>query len=310
MTTQLYRYLQQRLPVMITKMYEDLPYDRGAYLATNLGLQAGAQEVVAERLDEIGDADIIGDGAFDIPIVDISLEEDRYKVFMVGSAMSWSFQQERAMNFSGNLSQLNTRRESIVTRSISERRNLITAYGDTRMGVTGFLNNPGISPVNSSFNFHSGTTPDDMYEFFLNQVRAFDDASNNVMTPRHANVSTNIYYALCKRLPDGTETVKAFLERSLSSEMGAFTIHKDKWSNSALLEANGVHAGSTNKDRITFYNVGSELASCMVEPTAMMPQDYVSIKNGRKVFPFYSCLTAPMFHQLPAFRYVDVPKQV
>ena len=54
--TQLYRYLQQRLPDMITKRYEDLPYDAGLRVASDVNLQAGAQEVVAEVLNSVGDA--------------------------------------------------------------------------------------------------------------------------------------------------------------------------------------------------------------------------------------------------------------
>lgn len=309
--TQLYRYLQQRLPDMITKRYEDLPYDAGLRVASDVNLQAGAQEIVAEVLDKVGDAQVVGDGTFDFPIVDLNLSEDRYKVLMVGSAMSWTFQQERAMTFAGNLTQMNAQRESTVTRSIAERRNKIAAYGEPRLGITGFLNNSQVTLVNSTFDFHNAnTTPDDMYQFFLTQVELFDTGSNNVMTPTHATVSTKLYYRLSKRLGDTQVTVKDFIEQMLSSEGTPFKIHKDKWSNSSLLEANGVQASGVNKDRITLFTISRDMASRMVEPTAMMPMDYVSVKNGRKVFPFYSCVTPVMFHQIPGFRYIDVPKAV
>lgn len=307
--TQLYRYLQQRLPDMITKRYEDLPYDAGLRVASDVNLQAGAQEVVAEVLNSVGDAQVVSDGAFDFPIVDLSLSEDRYKVLMVGSAMSWTFQQERSMSFAGNLTQMNSQRENTVTRSIAERRNKIAAYGESRLGITGFLNHPSVTLVNSSFNFYSPTiTPDEMYTFFLDQIKAFDNSSNNVLTPSQATVSTDLYYKLSQRLGDTQVTVKAFIEEMLSADGIQFKIHKDKWSNSALLEANGVQSSGTNKDRITFFNIGRDIASRMVEPTAMMPMDYVAVKNGRKVFPFFSCVTPVMIHQIPSFRYIDVPK--
>ncbi|HEY9737480.1 MAG TPA: major capsid family protein [Trichocoleus sp.] len=310
--TNLYRYLQQRLPGMIQKRYRDLPFDDGTIVPTDATLAAGVQELVAETVDGIGDADVLGDGAFDIPIVDLDVGEDAYKVLMIASAMSYTFQQERAMNFAGRTAQLNTRREGLVTRSISERRSRIAAFGDRRFGITGFLNNPNVSLDNSSFNpYDAGTVPDELFQFFVAIVRDFYLGSNNVGFPAGCLVSTGLYFKLIgTRMTDGATTLKDFIENALREDEIPFVIRKNQESESARLEANGVQAAGTNKDRITLYVRERDTVERMIEPIQMMPPDYVSTKDARKVFPFFSCVTPTMVHQPLGMRYIDVTKAV
>ncbi len=106
----LYRALEQNMPGVLSRRYRDLPFENGKVVPTKPDLKPGAAEVVRDTIDEVGDADIISDGAFDIPIVDVSAGEDRYKVFMFASAFSYTFAQERAYNFAGTAAEINNRK--------------------------------------------------------------------------------------------------------------------------------------------------------------------------------------------------------
>jgi hypothetical protein len=304
----LYRALEQNMPGVLSRRYRDLAFENGKIIPTQADLKPGAAEVVRDTVDEVGDADIVSDGAFDIPIVDVSAGEDRYKIFMIASAFSYTFQQERAYNYASKLTEINNRKQMLARRSIAERHHRIGAYGDTRLNVTGFLNNANVTLNNSSFNPNTAT-PDQLAEFFVDELKAAHTASNNVEMPMDVLISTGFYFKLVKtRMPDSSVTVLTYIKQALSEEEVNFNIMKCQECDSDSLERYGAQAGGTNKDLITLYTKDPEVVERHIELTKLMPQEWVTVRDGRKVYPMFSSTTQTIINHPGAFRYIKVTK--
>ncbi len=304
----LYRALEQNMPGVLSRRYRDLAFENGKIVPTQADLKAGASEVVRDTVDEVGDADIISDGAFDIPIVDVSAGEDRYKIFMIASAFSYTFAQERAYNYAGAKAEINNRKQMLAKRSIGERHHKIAAFGDTRLNVTGFLNNANVALNNSSFDPNTAA-PDELAEFFVDELKAAHTASNNVEMPMDTLISTGYYFKLAKtRMPDSSMTVLNYIKEALSQEDVKFNIVKCQECDSDQLERNGVQAGGTNKDLITFYTKDPDVVERHIELVQLMPAEWVTVRDGRKVYPMFSSTTPTIINYPGAFRYTKVPK--
>lgn len=304
----LYRALEQHLPNILGRRYRELYFENGSVIPTVADLEPGAAEVVRDTVDEVGDADIIGDGAFDIPIVDISASEDRYKTFMIASGFSFTFQQERAYEFANKNTQILDRKMKLARRSIAERHNRVAAYGDARLGVTGFVNNAAVALNNSSFNPNTATE-DDLQGFFVDELKAAHRNSNNVEMPMDVLIPSGLYFQLIrKRIPNTSMTVLTYIKEALSQEGVNFNIMKCLECDSANLEARGVQASGTNKDRIIFYTKDPDVVERHIELPQLMPNDWVTVKDGRRVYPMFSCTTQTIINYPGAFRYSDVAK--
>ena len=313
--THLYRALEQRMPEMLTKRYRSLGFEDGTFLPVLNDLQAGAQKMVVDVLSEVGAADLIGDAAGDFPVVDLNLEEDSYKVVAFGAAMSYTFQQMRRENFAATFSQMNARREQVVTRAIAERHQKYTAYGDTRVGTTGMLNNASVGSTNASFGLHASTDFAAIFDFVVDEVKTFYTSSNNVDMPTTWLVSTEEYFKLIGTVTndDGTNyapaaaNLKEYIERALTVETGSpFRILHCRECLADNVAAVG--AGVTNKNRTVLYVNDPDVLAIHREPLMMLPQEFVTTINGRMVFPFQACTTPVMIHQTPGVRYIDITK--
>jgi hypothetical protein len=306
--TMLYRALEQKLPKVLGKRYRELKFENGTIVPTTADLEPGAAEIVRETVDEIGDADIVGDGAFDIPVVDVSAAEDRYKIFMIASAFSYTFQQERA--YEKGDAQINDRKMQLARRSIAERHNRIGAYGDNRLNVPGFLNNPSVILDNNAFDpYNVNTTPEQIAAFFIDTIKALHAASNNVEMPSDCLISVPLYFLLIKlRMSNSSMTLMEYIEKALSDNEITFDLLKCEECNSAALEARGVQAAGTNKDRIVLYPKDPEVVERHIELPKLMPQEWVTIKEGRRVYPMFSCTTQTVINYPGAIRYIDIIK--
>jgi len=315
--TMLYRMLEQRLPDMLMQEFRELKYENGTLLNVNFDLEAGAQKLIVDIMTQVGTADLVGDASGDFPIVDVNLEEDDYRIFAWGAAMSYTFQQMRRESFARRFAQLNQTREDTVMRAIAERINKFTAFGDSRVGVTGFLNSPLVGSTNSPFDFHaSGTsakTFQELYGFLIDQVESFYTGSNNVAMPTTWAVSTEEWFKITKTVTseDGSNyapaaaNLKKYLEVALSDELGApFRIIHSPESLAANVAAVG--AGVANKNRTVLYVNDARTVTIHREPVMMLPEDFIAPKDGRMVYPFMACASEVVIHKPLQMRYIDI----
>jgi hypothetical protein len=313
----LYRMLEQRLPDMLTQEFRELKYENGTLLNVAFDLEAGAQKLIVDVMTQVGTADLIGDATGDFPIVDVNLEEDDYRIFAWGAAMSYTFRQMQRESFANRFAQLNATREDTVMRAIAERVNKFTAFGDTRVNVTGFLNSPLVSSTNSTFDFHAtgsaAKTFQELYGFLIDLVESFYTGSNNVAMPTTWAVSTEEWFKITKVVTsnDGANyapaaaNLKSYLETALSDELGApFRIIHSPEALAANVATAG--AGVANKNRTVLYVNDPRTVTIHREPVSMLPQEFVAPKDGRMVFPFMAAASEVVIHKPLQMRYIDI----
>jgi hypothetical protein len=307
--TYLSRRLEQLFPGVLEKRYRALNFENGRLVPTVADLEAGAAEVVQELMSEVGAADIVNGDATDMPLVDVSVTEDRYRILMIGAAFSYSFDEERKAE-KGNFN-LTNKRMMAARRAIAERNNAVAAFGSADNKVTGTLNNASVALNNSSFNPHLiGTTSQQIADFFVDELRTMHDASNNVEFPSTALISSALWFTLIKRriTDNDSTTIKDYIEKALSQDGYDFNFVKADECSSARLEKAKVQTAGTNKDRILFYPLDPEVLERHIELPQLMPVDWQYIKDGRKIFPMFSCTTPVLVNYPGALRYVDLPK--
>ena len=314
----LFRRLEQLLPGVVSKPYRRLRFYEGQIVPTMADLEAGAAEVVRESLSAVGDAALVSDGTVDIPVVDISATEARYRIFMYASAFSYTMQEMRAIEKAGDASFVNSRKQAIAMRSIAERVNKFAAYGSAAHGVTGFMNNGAVTADNNSTNLWS-LTPDQLKDFFMDWAASVSKATSGTFDSLDVIVSHDINTLLTiTRMTDGESSVKDVILRNSDY------IRSIRWVDEAAF--NNMVGGQVNKDRIVFYpfeDLGivaegrdqslelaqPEVLERHVEPVQVAPSEYWEVKNLRTVVPMFMCVTPTIINYPESIRYVDVPKK-
>ncbi|MBD2076208.1 DUF2184 domain-containing protein [Phormidium sp. FACHB-592] len=311
----LYRDLEQRLPRLIEPRRRELPFESGTDIPTMPDLMPGAHELVSTVINDVGDAKILADGAFDFPLVDATASEDRHRVVMAVAGFHIDFQAERREMYalSNAAATLRVRqydqKMKTCIRAIQERRNRIAAFGDTKLNMTGLLNNANVTPNNSSFDPYTATTATTMADFFINEVQDFYSGSSDVFFPSVALVSNTLFFRLISLVMSGTATtVKDHIEKALSEEGIKFEIRKRQECSAAKLEANGVLAPGTNKDRIVLYSLDPEVVERHIEMIQMVPIKYVEVHGLKTIYPMFGCTTETIVNYPGAFAYIDVAK--
>ncbi|MEM8602634.1 MAG: major capsid family protein [Cyanobacteria bacterium P01_H01_bin.121] len=307
------RALEQRLPRVIEKRYRSLHFENGDIVPTMSDLETGAAEVLADLVDGVGDAKIMAENAVDLPIADISASEDKYPIWMIGSAIAVSLSQEQAAEKSSQtFNQIVDRKLSMARRAIAERSNKIAAYGSVNLNQRGFVNNANVTVNNSSFDpYDAGTSPDALKEFFIDEFKAAHKASNNVEFPETVIVSDDLWFKLINtRMTDGSQSVYEHLMRQtqvnesldfIRSIMMAPEVRSDN------LTANGT--GNTDKDRIVMYPMDPEVVERHNRPAMeLAPDDYQQVKGVLKIRPVYQKVTPTIVNHPSAMRYIDVAK--
>jgi len=312
MSGYLYRMLQQKLPGVLRKRLRPLPFEDGSLIPTIADLDIGAKEIIRDRITEVGEANIMGGDSGDIPLVEVTAAEDTYRAVMVAAAFSYSFTEEMAADTAqrnGVQYNLRTTKQETAARVIAEKLNYFAAYGDTGLNVRGLVNNASVTLNNTSFNPFGSVTPDDLANFFLTEIQAIATSTNNVEFPTEALVSTDLYYKLIRtRMPDSAMNVLDYILGINRASGNPTTVQRITPLNelrSTNLEAAGVQAGSTNKDRIVLYPLNDSVLSRHNRPTAMVPAEYTYTKNMQRYFPMYACTSQTMIEYPAAFRYVD-----
>ena len=299
----LFRELEQSLNQVLEPRYRNLKHENGTISPVIPDLEVGAAEVVAEIFNEVGEAAVLGDGAIDIPIVDVSSDEDRYKIFRIGAALSFTHDQERAQVKSRK--SVMARKQRAVSRAIAEQHNRVGAYGHAGLGVTGFLNNPNVTAENASFNFFTATDNDTIVSFFVDRIRDVYNSSNAVEEVNEVVIPPEIHYELIGRRMDSTgDTLLGYIKKALSEEGMALSMVKDPDHSRSRMPST---VGTANKHRITFCAKDEAVVSRHIEITKLLPEDWMEVRNGRKIYPYASYTTPVIVHYPGAMRYVDVP---
>jgi len=319
--THQYRDLQKRLTRTLRQRRRQQPFWGGDIVPTMTDLQPGVRELVQAEVREFGEAQLNALESDDVPLVEITATETTYRCCMpiAGYSMTWAKDVAQTVA-RGNGVQYNPRdvKMQATVRAIEEKAAKVTAVGSAQLNFTGFLNNPGVTPINSSFDpFAADSTPDHIADWLLSFVGEVLINSNNVEYPDTMLMSIPLYELLArKRMTDGVTSVLSYFvanqqARSLSrvgQRVGAIIPMVE--CGSAYLEANGVEAPGTNKDRIVLYPNDPEVVEkhIMSGAIAMLPEDWTISKGARRIYPAYTFMSETMINFPGAFSYIKHAK--
>ena len=318
-----FRNLQTKLSTVLQQRLRMLPFYGGNLIPTSTSLKPGTREIVQDEVLGYGEATLMAQDADDIPLVEINARENTYRVVMPVVGYSVSYSDELSDEVArGNGIQYNPRDSKMqaATRVIEERCNKVAAVGSTAHNFTGMLNNAGVTPINSSFDpFNAASTPDDIADWFLSLVGEIFKASNNVEFPNTALVSTALHELMARRrMPDSSDTVLSYIvntQRARSALLPGQRLEDIVplvECGATYLEANGVEAAATNKDRIVLYPRDQEVVQkhVMSGAMAMFPENWAINKGARRIFPIYSFMSQVIINFPGAFSYIKHNKEV
>lgn len=316
------RTLERRVRQVLRRRLRMLPFFGGNLIPTITDLQPGVRELVQDQVLEFGEAELGSPDSEDIPLVEIQARENRFRVFMPRAGYPLKYAEVLANQVAAaNGQQYNPTqvRETAVIRVIEEQVNKVIAAGSTALGLTGVLNNAGVSVINSSFDpFDAGSTADDIADWFLGLIGDIFKDSNNVEYPNTALVSTSLHELMARRrMPDGDKTVLAYVMETQSSR--SQLLPGQRLTNivplvecgSDFLEANGVESSATNKDRIVLYPRDQEVIQkhMMTGAIAAYPDDWTINKGSQKIYPMYSFCSEVIINFPGALRYIKHDKE-
>jgi hypothetical protein len=317
------RHLETKVRKVLRRRTRFLPAGfSSALIPTIADLQPGTREIVQDEVLEFGAADLGAIDAVDIPMVEIQARENRYRVVMPRAGYPVKFAETLSDEVArGNGIQYNPTdvRASAVLRVIEEAYSKFTLVGSSTMSIPGMLNNPGVTPVNSSFDpFDSGSTADAIADWILGLIGDIFADSNNVEYPNTMLVSTALGNLLeRRRMPDSGDTILTYIMRTqeararMNAGQGLKRIMPLVECGNAYLEANGVESNGANKDRIVLYPMDPEVVErhVMSGTVTAYPDDWAVIKGEVKVYPFYSFLGQTMLNYPGAFKYIKHNKE-
>lgn len=165
------RQLEQRLPKIYQRRYPTLKFANGELLPLTFDLEAGADSIVEEIMDTVGEmGEAMPDAIDDIPLADASIAETKFGVIVKPIAIRYSVRELAAAQKAGR--NIRGMREFAARRAIEETMNSIGAVGDKARGLVGLLNDPNV-PVDSTIAtdfYNAATTADQLVSLFTDAV--------------------------------------------------------------------------------------------------------------------------------------------
>jgi len=298
------RDLEQRLPRVLEKRYPSLVFENGTLIPTKVDLQPGAQELVQDIIELVGRAEINADEAFDIPMADAAVDEEKFPIVMVFSAFHYTWRQVEAAQYANV--PLRDRKMMAARRAIAERMDEIACFGAAKHGFSGFLNNANVTVSSPTTNPHATTTTtDQLIAFFVDEVTRIVSDTELTEEPNVALVTPYLHEELVKRTISGTDsTIKRFI---LENNIYLKDIRPVTNLKSALLEEKGVHTAGTNKDRMVIYPLSDEILERHISSLRALPTEY---KDAKWKTPMCQA-TSPTIVNFPkSMVYVDYAKKV
>lgn len=303
----LQRQLEQRIPEVYSKRYPNLWAIAGEVLPSVGDLEMGADTITAEILEQAGEAQIYAQGSNDTPLVDVSVSEDQYKVFVFIAAARWSiFELEKARKANKDLNALKL---AAVRRAIDERAHKLACFGSVKHGAKGLFNLTGVPVDNNTFDADAtATDADDYIQFFGDIITDVSSNSNSVEEVDTILVPEKLLDVGRRlRLPGSqTSALSYVLENWGAANGGSLRrILPKNECQSSYLEAYGVHPTGTNKDRLVLLPSNPDaLHRKFYALDFLDPQ--VQGTDWRVIG--YSGASEVLCHYPESLSYVDIPK--
>lgn len=252
--TFLARSLEQHIPQLYEKKYPRLWAEEGMYLPAVGDLEEGAREVIETTVNQVGEALISADGADDVPLVDVSMDEFPFKATCISAGIKYSIPELKAAMRANQ--DIKTTRLNGLGKALAERIHKLAVFGSSKHGMNGFFAHPRINLVNSSYDADgSGVTAQDHIDFISDNLIKVESDSNLTEGIETILVPAKLYNVWAKTiLPSTNQNIIRHVLENFGTEAGG-TLRQIKKVNecqSSYLEKYKAQASGTNKDRVVF----------------------------------------------------------
>lgn len=147
------RQLEYIRPQVFEIQYADIKYPTVLPVTSEAG--PGAQTFTYRVMDSTGEFKLIADAADDLPRADISQVEKSINIRSFGGSFGYTVQELRAAQMA-NVA-LEQRRAAAVRRAYEEKVEDVAFFGESSVGLSGFLNNSTVDVVTANTWFSSAT---------------------------------------------------------------------------------------------------------------------------------------------------------
>lgn len=297
------RQLEQRLPTIYAKRYPDLWGINGEIIPSTGDIEEGAESIIAEFIAQVGEASLMSDVAGDLPLVDISVSEDKYPIVAPVTAFTYSVMQlNSAMKANRNLTEM---KGIAAKRAIDEKGHKVAIYGSTKHKMPGLLNNDAVPLVDTSFNVATASA-DELVDFVATQLNRVTTSSQQIESVDTILVSDSMRKAMVtKRLSGTSDSVLTYLLANYGASTGG-SLRRILAKNElapALLAEFGVRADAT-KERMVFMPSNPDAVQRHFSLITMMePQAH----GVNFLVPCYNYISPTIMHYPGSLLYVDVP---
>jgi hypothetical protein len=309
MSFNLPQYLQYKLSEVLRPRLPELYFDNGMYCPQIADLPEGAQYLSAEIVTQYGEAAIAANEAMDIPVGDITVGQETYKVVYVVGQIKYSDPELKAAKFAMENGQLvtNLQDERLFTlrRMIESKSHNLCAYGSNSHGIYGFLNHPDV-PLSASSTYRvyaQNADPKIILDFVNSEIDAITTETEMVETPDTIGLPPRLYNLL-KNTYRNTQTDTTLLKSIMDTNPLIKQIIRLPELASARLLANGVHASGTTKDRMIIYNLNPSNVKRHYNNLYLMPPQMNGINH---TVIGYKGMSSVRFPYPKTARYVDFP---
>lgn len=266
------RYLELVETELVEREQRLVPFADGSITPMLPGLSAGIKKVVTQFANKIGKAIPYDGKATAIPMANVFVEDGDVPVrcYIAGWETS-VFELDAMAAASANGQPFGSNLESVLsetaTMMIDEAIHLSGAFGESDIGTTGFINDPGIPLNDTSFDPYNPTTTAEEIKSFV--VDAYGAIRNNTKLRYMPNImlcTEDFRLELIERNISGTNTsIMAQLRDDLNI---AAVIALNELSAEDLQEYAGT-AGT--KERFMFYNLNDYLIRRRISAMGTLP---------------------------------------
>jgi hypothetical protein len=307
MSAFLTRYLEQKLDYALRQRFPRLYFDNGDYCPQVGDISVGAETITVETVRHYGQASIMTGSAQDIPMSEVTVGKDVYRVAHIFGGCSYSDPELRASEMASKNGQLVTsfkdERLTGMRRMIDVKSHQLCAYGSLKHEMYGILNHPEVPLSNTStYKLYAGNaTSRNIIDFIANEYYTGWTSTNYVEMPNALYLSPSLYKLLNTtfRSDNVGDTLMDSLKKVLPSL--SIVVPMSELAN-AELEANGVQSSGTAKDRLVFLNLASYNVVRHFAPMRIMPPAQEGMKYNIYA---YKSVSSVQFDYPRTARYVD-----
>lgn len=301
------RQLEQLMPKVYRRKYAGLWAQADSTVITGLpDLDPGATSIVEQVVDERGEAKLMSDDADDIPLVEVSINENKYQVYVV--ALGYRYGVMQLLRQARSNLDINREKSVQTDRGIREKIHRLLLFGDVNRGTTGLYNDAGVPITTGTYDANTASWQDhiDFVREELARVSNRNEMTDNVDT---MIIPNNLWYiwSTTYQTNDSGKTVIQAIRETLG-QSGGGTLRQILAKNECradLLEQFGVKAPGTDEDRIIYLPANEDAVDRMFSPMSYLEPQL----RGLNYYVYaYAATTETMIHYPESCAYSDIPK--